>query len=117
MENAERAREIIIEVTERNFEAEVLGAGVPVLLDFTATWCAPCRALKPILAKLASEGAGRFKVALVDGDENPGLAARFGVKGFPTTIAFAGGKEIGRQVGVTTKERLLRLVGDEAARD
>lgn len=100
----------MIEINEQTFEAEVLGADVPVLLDFTATWCAPCRVLKPILAKLATEGAGRFKVRVVDGDENPGLAVRYGVRGFPTTIAFANGKEIGRQVGLTTKERLLKLV-------
>lgn len=98
------------EITGQNFEAEVLGAAVPVLVDFTAAWCTPCRALEPILHKVAVEGAGRLKVATVDGGEHPELAARFGVRGFPTVIAFAGGREVARHLGLTTKEKLLRLV-------
>src|SRR5215471_17553258 len=98
------------EINAQTFETEVLAATVPVLVDFTATWCSPCRALKPILEKLAKEGEGRFKVLAVDGDESPDLAARFGVKGFPTVIAFAGGKETGRQIGLTSKDRLLALL-------
>jgi thioredoxin 1 len=98
------------EITEDTFEAEVARAPVPVLVDFTATWCSPCRALKPLLQKIAAEGAGRLKVVTVDGDENPALAVRFGVKGFPTVIAFAGGREVARQIGLASKEKLLTLV-------
>ena len=98
------------ELTSRNFEQEVLAADVPVLVDFTAPWCAPCRALTPILREIAVEGAGRFRVATVDGDACPDIATRFGVKAFPTIIAFRGGKEIARQVGLTSRERLLKMV-------
>jgi thioredoxin 1 len=100
----------VLEVTQQTFEAEVLASKVPVLVDFTATWCAPCRALKPILAKLAKEGEGRFKVLTLDGDENPDLAARYRVKGFPTVVAFADGRETGRHIGLTSKDRLLALL-------
>src|SRR5258706_10231772 len=97
-------------INEASFQSEVLDATVPVLVDFTATWCAPCRALEPVLAKLAKEGEGRFKVLSIDGDENPELAARFAIKGFPTVIAFANGRETGRQIGLAPKERLLKLL-------
>lgn len=100
----------IHEITDQNFEAEVLASTVPVLVDFTATWCSPCRALAPILHKLAAEGAGRLKVGSIDGDENPAICARFGIKGFPTVIAFAGGREVARHVGLTSKEKLLKMV-------
>ncbi|WP_437680220.1 thioredoxin family protein [Sorangium sp. So ce131] len=101
----------IQEINEQSFEAEVLQAGVPVLVDFTAAWCPPCRALAPILHKLAEEGAGRLKVVAVDGDRCPSLARRFGIRGLPTVIAFAGGKEVARHVGLTTREKLLKLLG------
>ncbi len=98
-------------VTDQSFEAEVLSAALPVLVDFTATWCPPCRALEPILHALAAANAGRLQVRTVDGDEQAQLAARYRIKAFPTVIAFAGGKEVGRHVGLTTGARLLALVG------
>jgi thioredoxin 1 len=97
-------------INEENFEAEVLGAEVPVLVDFTAAWCAPCRALEPVLSALAKEGLGRMKVGAVDGNACPSLAARYGVRGFPTVIAFVGGREVGRQLGLTSKHKLLTLI-------
>ncbi|AUX41252.1 thioredoxin [Sorangium cellulosum] len=105
----------IREIDEQSFEAEVLQAGVPVLVDFTAQWCPPCRALAPILHKLAEEGAGRLKVVAVDGDRSPELARRFGIRGLPTVVAFAGGKEVARHVGLTTREKLLKLLGGREA--
>jgi thioredoxin 1 len=97
-------------ITDETFDAEVLDAKVPVLVDFTAAWCSPCRALTPILHTLAAEQAGRLTVATVDGDEETALAARFRIKALPTVIAFAGGKEVARHVGLTTKEKLLKMV-------
>jgi thioredoxin 1 len=97
-------------ITEQTFDAEVLAADLPVLIDFTTAWCPPCRALAPILHKVAAEQAGRLKVVTVDGDAEAALAARLRVKGFPTVIAFAGGKEVARHVGLTTKEKLLKLL-------
>lgn len=97
-------------VTEQSFEAEVLASPVPVLVDFTAQWCPPCRALSPIVHRLAEANAGRLSVRMVDGDEQTALAARLRVKAFPTVIAFAGGREVGRHVGLTTADKLLRLV-------
>ncbi len=98
-------------VTEQTFDHEVLAADVPVLVDFTATWCPPCRALAPVLHRLAEEQAGRLAVRTVDGDAETRLAARFRVKAFPTVIAFSGGREVARHVGLTTREKLLGLVG------
>jgi thioredoxin 1 len=94
----------------QSFEAEVLASKVPVLVDFTATWCGPCKALAPILHRLAEDHAGRIEVRTVDGDEQASLAARLRIKAVPTVVAFAGGAEVGRHVGVTTREKLLRLV-------
>ncbi|MDC3960509.1 thioredoxin family protein [Polyangium jinanense] len=97
-------------VTEQTFDAEVATSTVPVLVDFTATWCPPCRLLAPILHALAVEGAGHLKVVEVNGDDQPRLAARFGIRGFPTVIAFVGGKEVARHVGLTTRDKLLQMV-------
>jgi thioredoxin 1 len=97
-------------VTEESFQEEVLESPVPVLVDFATAWCPPCRALAPVLHKLAAEVAGRAKVVSVAADEYPSLAARFSVKGYPTIVAFAGGKERARHLGATHKERLLQMV-------
>ena len=80
------------------------------MLEFTAAWCGPCRALAPILERLAAENAATVRVRAVDGDAEPALATRFGVRALPTVIAFKDGKEVARHVGVATKEELLGLV-------
>jgi thioredoxin 1 len=97
-------------ITEENFQAEVVDSPVPVLLDFATAWCPPCRALEPVLHKLATETAGRVKVGSVSADEFPSLAARFGVRGYPTVIALSGGRERARHLGATNKDTLLKMV-------
>jgi thioredoxin 1 len=101
-------------ITEEDFDAEVLGSSVPVLVDFVTPWCAPCRALAPIVQRLAAEAGGRFRVATVSADECPALAARLAVKAFPTVIVFAGGKERSRHVGTTHREKLLAMVASSS---
>ena len=96
--------EIII--TEQNFEQEVLKADKPVLVDFWASWCGPCRMLAPTIELLAEEMEGVAKVGKVNVDEQPGLAARFGISSIPTLIVFEDGKVKNTSVGVVPKSMI-----------
>jgi len=98
------------EVTDQNFEAEVLKSDVPVLVDFGATWCGPCKALAPIVAKIADDFQGKVKVVTVDIDDSPESTKKYGVRSVPTVIAFQGGQKTGQQVGLTSRENLLKLL-------
>ena len=100
----------IVELDEHTFDAHVGAAELPVLVEFTAPWCAPCRALEPILHELALEGRGRWLIAKVDGDRDPELATRLGVRGFPTLILLARGQEVARQLGLTSGSKLRKLL-------
>lgn len=97
-------------VTSEDFGSQVLAAPVPVLVDFYATWCAPCRLQGPILDDLARESGSRFHVYKVDADQEPELAEEYGVSALPTLIIFHAGKPIERFVGLQTKERLARAL-------
>ena len=99
-----------ITITAQNFEAEVLRSEIPVLLDFWATWCPPCRALSPIVAEIAAELAGRVKVGKVNVDEEPVLGAQFRISSIPTLIVFKGGKMAGQSVGLQDKSQILDLL-------
>jgi len=92
-----------VAVSEATFESEVVQATEPVLVDFWAPWCAPCRMVGPILEEIAAENKGKVKVAKVNVDENPELARRFGIRGIPTIILFKGGDQIDTTVGAPTK--------------
>jgi thioredoxin 1 len=102
------ASETIQELNELNFDAVVFEAAGPLLVDFTAGWCPPCRALAPILARIAEEKPAGTSVATIDADANPNLGSRFGVRGLPTLILFAGGKEVARRVGLTSEAELRK---------
>src|SRR5262245_17688760 len=104
--------EHVSKVTDQNFDTEVLNSDKPVLIDFTATWCGPCKALAPIVDDVAKEFTGKLKVAKLDIDDSPGVASRFGIRGVPTVIVFKGGKEVARQVGLVNKARLVSLFQD-----
>jgi thioredoxin 1 len=101
----------VIEVTDANFESEVLQSQVPVLVDFGATWCGPCKQLAPIVQKVADETVGKYKIVTIDIDDSPATTAKFGVRGVPTVIVFKDGKQVGQHVGLTNKEKLLQLLG------
>jgi len=103
----------VLEINDLNFETEVLKSSVPFLLDFSATWCGPCKVLSPIVDKLADEYAGKAKVGKLDIDEAPGVAAKFGIRSVPTVLVFKNGAEAGRHIGMTanTKEKLVQLLG------
>jgi thioredoxin 1 len=97
-------------VTEQAFDTEVLKASVPVLVDFWATWCGPCKMIAPIVEDLAGEYAGRLKVVKLDVDENGGVAARYNVMSIPTLGIFRNGELIERIVGYMPKEQLKKRI-------
>ena len=97
----------VLTVTEATFDATVLQARLPVLVDFWAEWCPPCRWLEPVLEELAAEEAGRLLVGKVDADANPGLVRRYGTLALPSLLVFVDGVERARIVGARPKGRLL----------
>lgn len=102
--------EFIKVATDQNFEKEVVGNTKPVLIDFWATWCAPCRALAPLIEEVAKQYAGKLEVFKMDVDSNPETPGRFGIRGIPTVILFKGGKSIDQVVGAVPKEQLENLI-------
>ncbi|MEJ7734154.1 MAG: thioredoxin [Polyangiaceae bacterium] len=101
----------ILNFDEQNFESEVLKSSVPVLVDFTATWCGPCRALAPVVEKLADEFEGKVKVGKVDIDKSPAISAKYGIRSVPTVLVFEAGQKKGQHVGLTNRDKLVQLLG------
>ena len=101
--------------TDLNFEAEVLKSDQPVVVDFTATWCGPCKQLAPIIEKLADEFEGKVKVGKVDIDENPGISRKYGIKNVPTVLVFRKGEKDGEVVGAARREKLVSALGLESS--
>lgn len=94
-----------------NWDDEVLKSDAPVLVDFTATWCGPCKALAPIVDQVAQELGDKVKVGKLDIDESPMTASKYGVRGVPTLMVFKAGERAAQHVGLTTKQKILNLVG------
>ena len=102
--------EIVREVSDSSFENDVLKSGTPVLVDFWAEWCAPCRMLTPTVEAVAEHYGENASVVKLNVDDNPSTAQRYGIKGIPTLILFKGGKEEERVVGATSKEAISRMI-------
>ena len=100
----------IINVTDSTFEQEVLSSEIPVLLDYWAEWCGPCKMIAPILNDIADEYSGKIKVAKLNIDENPGTPAKFGVRGIPTLMIFKSGSIEATKVGALSKSQLSAFI-------
>jgi thioredoxin 1 len=100
----------LVHVNDKNFAVEVLQSDLPVLVDFWATWCGPCKSVSPIVDDLSKEYSGRVKVAKLNVDENPATPSQYGVRGIPTLILFKGGKILEQIVGAVPKTRLTAMI-------
>lgn len=99
-----------LKITSENFENEVLNSEVPVILDFWAPWCGPCRMIAPVLAEIAEENEGALVVGKVNVDEEGDLAMKFGIASIPTLLVFKNGQIVNKSVGVKPKAQILALV-------
>jgi len=104
------ASEHVHAFTDDNFEKEVLQSDIPVLVDFWATWCAPCKAISPLIDAIAEEYQGRVKVGKVNVDDNPATPGKYGVRGIPTVILLKDGKVLDQVVGAIPKSQLEALI-------
>ncbi|WP_128434757.1 thioredoxin [Streptomyces cyaneus] len=102
----------VAEVTDEDFEAEVIGSELPVLVQFTAEWCGPCRQLAPVLSAIATEEGDRLRIVQLDVDRNPGTTIAYGVLSTPTLMVFRGGEPVKSMVGARPKRRLLEELAD-----
>ena len=97
----------MLEFTETNFDTEVKNSELPVLVDFWAPWCGPCKALAPTMQKVAEETEGKVKVGKLNVDEAPGIAGKYSIMSIPTLLVFSKGEIVAQMVGLTSKEKIL----------
>jgi len=100
----------IVHVSDSTFDAEVLNSELPVLVDFWAEWCGPCKMIAPVLDEIADEYEGKLKICKVDVDSNPDIPLKFGIRGIPTLIVFKGGNVEATKVGALSKTQLSEFV-------
>ena len=104
------ASEAIVEISDSNFESEVVNSDVPVLIDFWAPWCGPCRAIAPLVEEISSSYAGKIKVGKMNVDDNQSTTMKFGIRSIPTLIMFKGGEAIDQIIGAVPKAEIERVV-------
>jgi thioredoxin 1 len=104
------ASEKMVEVTDANFQTEILNSQLPVLVDFWAAWCAPCRAIAPHVEALATEYEGKIRVGKCDIDANQGVPSQFDIRSIPTLLVFKGGKVVGQVVGAVPRAKIEDLI-------
>jgi thioredoxin 1 len=104
------ASQNVVTITDSNFEQEVIQSSQPVLVDFWAEWCGPCKMIAPVLDEIADEKAGAVKIAKVDVDHNQALSARFGIRAIPTLLLFKNGAVQDQMVGMTSKRDLVSKI-------
>ncbi len=100
----------MLTLTNTNFDAELKNADSPLLVDFWAEWCGPCRMVAPVLEKLAEEYDGKVRIGKVNVDEQSGLATKYGIQSIPTLLIFKGGKVVEQFIGATTRDVLARMI-------
>ena len=103
-----------IQITDANFEEEILKCQLPVLVDFWAPWCGPCRAMGPVIDELANEYAGQVKVTKMNVDENPATPSKFGIRAIPTLILFKGGEVVEQITGAVSKSSIKEMLTQKA---